>query len=88
MEVVSEPSHAHLPAKITLRSEASSFALAIDGAARCWATSDPAVTSVPSQTLSGVKPQSIVFLRGVVYPLRTSLPALFGLVFFTIVSPF
>lgn len=46
VEVVSEPS-APLPAKIALRPDAGGLALAIDGLARCWATSGPAVVSVP-----------------------------------------
>lgn len=87
VEVVSEPS-APLPAKIALPPDAGSFALAINGAAHCWATSGPAVVSVPGQLLCGVRSQSgVVCLRGVIHPLKTSLPAVFGLVFFTLVLP-
>lgn len=39
---MSEPS-APLPAKIAVRPDAGGLALAVDGAARCWATSGPAV---------------------------------------------
>lgn len=87
VEVVSEPS-APLPAKIALPPDAGSFALAINGAAHCWATSGPAVVSVPGQLLCGVRSQSgVVCPRGVIHPLKTSLPAVFGLVFFTRVLP-
>lgn len=66
--VVSEPS-APLPAKIALPPDAGSFALAINGAARCWATSGPAVVSVPGQLLCGVRSQSrVVYPRGVIHP--------------------
>lgn len=87
VEVVSEPS-ALLPAKIALPPDAGSFALAINGAAHCWATSGPAVVSVPGQLLCGVRSQSgVVCPRGVIHPLKTALPAVFGLVFFTLVLP-
>ncbi|KAF6327631.1 hypothetical protein mRhiFer1_008322 [Rhinolophus ferrumequinum] len=66
--VVSEPS-APLPAKIALPPDAGSFALAINGAARCWATSGPAVVSVPGQLLCGVRSQSrVMYPRGVIHP--------------------
>lgn len=89
---VSEPPlTAPLPAIIALPSDTGSFALAINGAACCLATSDPAIVSVQCQLLSGVKSQRVglcIHLRGIIQPLKTSLPAVFGLVFFTVASPF
>lgn len=87
---VSEPPlTAPLLAKITLPSKVGSFALAIDGAAHCLATSDPAIVSLQCQLLGGEIPEcGLVYPRGIVHPLKTSLPAVFGLVFFTVASPF
>lgn len=58
---------------LCLFSDAGSLALAIDGAARCLATSDPAVVSVQCQLLSGVKSQSVESSVQEAYtPLKTS----------------
>lgn len=80
---MSEPSRT-LPAQIALPPDAGSFALAVDGAAYCPATSGPEVVSVPRQLLSGVKSQSgVVQPTGGVHPLKISLPALVWF-FFTV----
>lgn len=74
---------------LCLLSDAGSLALAIDGAARCLATGDPAVVSVQCQLLSGVKSQSVESSVQEAYtPLKSSLLVIFGLVFFTVASPF
>lgn len=69
---------------LCLPPDAGSLALAIGGTARCAATSNPAVVSVQCHLLIGVK----IPEWGRVHPLETSLPVIFGLVFFTVASPF